>query len=114
MDRPADSIYKGKEKVLSIGQIEKVIPFRLIDFMRYMRKMKNKMDILVIHAGDAAGYLYVFIARISGVNRIIYHLHNLVKDATWRRAKNALLKLFFQGIPIVSAACSDIAGRSLY
>ena len=75
---------------------------------------KNNTDaILHIHTSSTASYIYVFLAKVSGMKKIIYHIHSTRNQpcGILKKIKDCLLDVLFNKIPNVKIACSMEAGR---
>lgn len=87
---------------------------RLIDFIKYISKNKNA--ILYLHASTPGMYLHASIAKMIGINRIVYHVHSTPSNRTALRSKlkDDYLQAMFSDIPLVNVACSKKAGDAFY
>lgn len=88
---------------------------RFWNFARYARGHRNA--VWWFHACATSMYHYVFLARICGVTKIAYHVHNISytkPQSSAARLRDKLLNRIFRGIPNMRIACSEEAGRILY
>ncbi len=88
--------------------------YKMISYAKYMRRKKN--SIIHIHASSASMYPYVFVARIIGVKKIIYHVHSTSNPMRSRTEilKDAVLAKLFRHIPDINLGCSEEACASIF
>lgn len=86
--------------------------------IQYYRKQvafykKNTDGIVWIHASFPGQYLYALIAKLSGVKRVVYHVHSVPNPSLNRKEKikQAIYRLILKGVPDVKVACSIFAGE---
>ena len=84
---------------------------RWTSFLKYCRN--NTDAIIHIHASSTASYTYAFLAKVSGMKKIVYHIHSTPNPSCGfaKKIKDRILDILFNRIPIVKIACSMEAGK---
>lgn len=115
-----ENIYEGQIK-RNGGEIVYLKPKktdylrRFWTFSQYARR--HRYAIWWFHVCATSMYHYVFLARICGAKKIVYHVHNISYTKPQSKAANLrdrLLNWVFRRIPKERVACSEQAGRSLF
>ena len=112
-----DSIYQQR---LTDNEVEVVYLGNKKSYLYNLKKLyiylkRNRNVILHLHASTGGMYLHAFLAKICGVNDILYHIHSIKSPKyTIKSVKDSILKEIFRKIPKVQIACSEEAGKKFY
>ena len=105
-----------KDEWINLGVSRKTIKGKIV-FNHRLRKFlkKNKYDI--IHINSAVflfSFQVAFIAKISGIKKIIVHSHNVPKISKFKRLLIKILNPIYRRMTDVHLTCSNMASSSLY
>ena len=105
-----------KDEWINLGVSRKTIKGKII-FNHRLRKFlkKNKYDI--IHINSAVflfSFQVAFIAKISGIKKIIVHSHSVPMISKLRRVIIKILNPIYRKMTDVHLTCSNMASSSLY
>lgn len=99
-------IYLSEQRVDYLSKLNKLIKY-----------IKNYPEAIVyFHASNPGLLFYCFLVKLSGNNRIVYHVHSTKSPymSIAKRLKYELICFLFGRIPRINVACSDKAGHDLF